>query len=290
MNIINSALVGILSVLSLALQIIFLLNNDHPTDSVEWDIVKHAYAWSIVSAVALIMMFVLGPTHRMLGDIGFWLFAVTGVVSLSAQGIAYVATSSSDNVLLLFSVISTTGASYFGHFMGMKKDNRDSQPWLRIGAERNITAVRTYQIISFLKLVFSLVPYIIMVLINGYIEPCIIGWYCTYFFFTTAYWAFAAVPAFIPIEYQVIDTIIIDFSIGYKKVKIVVSAVTLVSLSIIYGTAIRLDGPNLFYSLWSLLFFVAAIVCDHINARYYAHRYKLMVQRKVLSRRRKRFG
>ena len=33
MNIVISAL-GILSVLSLALQIIFLLNNDHPTDSV----------------------------------------------------------------------------------------------------------------------------------------------------------------------------------------------------------------------------------------------------------------
>ena len=284
MNIINSALVGILSVLSLALQIIFLLNNDHPTDSVEWEIVKHAYAWSIVSAVALIMMFVLGPTHRMLGDIGFWLFAVTGVVSLSAQGIAYVATSSSDNVLLLFSVISTTGASYFGHFMGMKKDEDDYD-----GLERNITAVRSYQIISFLKLVFSLAPFIIMVLINGYIEPCILGWYCTYFFFTSAYWAFAALPAFIPIEYQLIDTMLIEMSIGYKKVKIVVSAVILVSLSIIYGTAIRLDGPNLYYSLWSLLFFVAAIVCDHINARYYAHRYKLMVLRKVGERRVARF-
>lgn len=284
MNIINSALVGILSVLSLALQIIFLLNNDHPTDSVEWDIVKHAYAWSIVSAVALIMMFVLGPTHRMLGDIGFWLFAVTGVVSLSAQGIAYTATSSTDNVLLGFSVISTTGVSYFGHFMGMKKDEDDYD-----GLERNITAVRSYQIISFLKLVFSLAPFIIMVLINGYIEPCILGWYCTYFFVTSAYWAFAALPAFIPIKYQVIDTMLIEISIGYKKVKIVVSAVILVSLSIIYGTAIRLDGPNLYYSLCSLLFFVAAIVCDHINARYYAHTYKLMVQRKVGERRVARF-
>ena len=168
--------------------------------------------------------------------------------------------------------------------MGMKKDEDDYD-----GLERNITAVRSYQIISFLKLVFSLAPFIIMVLINGYIEPCILGWYCTYFFFTSAYWAFAALPAFIPIEYQLIDTMLIEMSIGYKKVKIVVSAVILVSLSIIYGTAIRLDGPNLYYSLWSLLFFVAAIVCDHINARYYAHRYKLMVLRKVGERRVARF-
>jgi hypothetical protein len=268
-------IVTILSVISIVSQLLFILNEENKNDT-------NALSASWVSLVALCLMFVLPMAKRVIGDLGDWLFIVDSVVSLSAQGIAFGIKRSSD--VLFISLVATITASYVGHFMKKKKEKNYNV--VRVVPDDE--AIRNYMVINVVKVLLSLGPIIVYVSHDYKYPDNLNGWFWAAFISLTLYILFGTLAAFVSpsvlnsnnIEICGSDPInFMELNLGAKPFKIFLSAIILSSLSVVYGETLKA------VDMISVLCYVGALVCDHINAKYFKKAYKKAVK---TSRKRRR--
>ena len=266
----------VLSAISIVLQLNFVLDHINKDDT-------NALTASWVSIIALGLMFVLPMAKRVIGEIGDWLFIVTSVVSLSAQGIAFGMKRSSD--YLLISLIATVIASYVGHFM-KKRKKKTNYSVVRVVSDEE--AIRNYMILSLVKVLAALGPIIVYIVHDFDYPNNLDGWFWAAFISLTLYILFGALAAFASpnmlmfnnIEFCGSDPIsLMELNLGAKPFKILISAIILTSLSIVYGETLEI------VDLVSVLCYVVALVCDHVNAKYFKKGYAKAVK---TSRKRRR--
>jgi len=267
--------VVILSAISIVLQLNFVLDDINKNDT-------NALTASWVSIIALCLMFVLPMAKRFIGEIGDWLFIVDSVVSLSAQAIAFGIKRSSD--LLLVSLIATVIASYVGHFMKTKK--KTNYDVVRVVPDEE--AIRNYMILSLVKVLAALGPIIVYIVHDFDYPNNLDGWFWAAFISLTLYILFGALAAFASPNILLINNIevcgsdpisLMELNLGAKPFKILISAIILTSLSIVYGETLEV------VDLVSVLCYVVALVCDHVNAKYFKKGYAKAVK---TSRKRRR--
>ena len=236
-------------------------------------------AASYIALFALVAMFIVPMVKFYYVSIGLqetwtWIFIVTALVSLGAQGYIYGnAMSHHYEGLVAISVLLTVIASYTGHFM--KSKIKEEEEFESRNAKSN------YMFYSFVQFIATLLPVILIIIwsqIDGYPESLTI-----IFIITMAsllfYASFSMITAFVsPVtlfkyeSYWVCNTrdsaqSILDWIRDSKPVKIMLSAIIFAGLTIIYG-----NTKNV-YDLVNIIIFTVALVAEHINALYYKKKY-----------------
>ena len=238
-------------------------------------------AASYIALFALVAMFIVPMIKSYYISFGLqetwtWIFIVTSLVSLGAQGYIYGnAMGHNYEGLVAISVVLTVIASYTGHFMKNKfKEEEDFE----FGIKK---AKSNYMFYSFVQFAATLLPVILIIIwsqIDGYPESLTI-----IFIITLAsllfYASFSMVTAFVsPVtlfkyeSYWICSSkdsaqSILEWIRDSKPVKIMLSAIIYAGLTIIYG-----NTENV-YDLVNIIIFTVALVAEHINALYYKKKY-----------------
>ena len=149
-------------------------------------------------------------------------------------------------------------------------------------------AIRSYMILSLVKVLAALGP-IIVYIVHDYDYPNDLdGWFWAAFISLTIYILLGALAAFASPNILLVNNIemcgsdpitLMELNLGAKPFKILISAIILTSLSVVYGETLEI------VDLISILCYVVALVCDHVNAKYFKKGYAKAVQ---TSRKRRR--
>ena len=264
--------VTILSIVSISLQAVYL--QTHPNNPS-----------SVAAIVALALMFVTPMAKFYLGAIGEWIFIVTSLVSLGAQGYAFGhGIGKPEEVLVGLSLISTIIASYVGHYM--KPPKRKTSNFKTMPTTGQVASdIGQYMFFSFVQFLATAIPVILYILwsqMDGYSTTLIEIWVVT-LISLILYSVFGGIAAFM--EPDVLSTYnaywmcnsdksVLEWMQESKAVKIVLSALAFSGLTIVYGYTENMAD------LVNVVVFTVALVAEHINALYYKEIYYQTVRRR----------
>ena len=266
--------VTVLSILSISLQAVYL--QTHPNNPS-----------SVVAIVALALMFVTPMAKVYLGAIGEWIFIVTSLVSLGAQGYAFGhGIGKPEEILVGLSLISTILASYVGHYMKPRKSERKTSNFKStpsVGqAASDVGQYMFFSFVQFLATVIPIVFYILWSQMDGYSSTLIEVWIVT-LISLVLYSVYSALSAFMEPDVLSVyaatwmctsDKSILEWMQESKALKIVLSALAFSGLTIVYGNTESVAD------LVSVITFTVALVAEHVNALYFKQTYYQTVRRR----------
>ena len=224
--------VTVLSILSISLQAVYL--QTHPNNPS-----------SVVAIVALALMFVTPMAKVYLGAIGEWIFIVTSLVSLGAQGYAFGhGIGKPEEILVGLSLISTILASYVGHYMKPRSKSSNLKTTPSVGqAASDVGQYMFFSFVQFLATVIPIVFYILWSQMDGYSSTLIEVWIVT-LISLVLYSVYSALSAFMEPDVLSVyaatwmctsDKSILEWMQESKALKIVLSALAFSGLTIVYG-------------------------------------------------------
>lgn len=263
--------VTVLSILSISLQAVYLqTHTNNPS--------------SVAAIIALALMFVTPMAKVYLGAIGEWIFIVTSLVSLGAQGYAFGhGIGKPEEILVGLSLISTIIASYVGHYMKPRSKSSNLKTTISVGkAASDVGQYMFFSFVQFLATVIPIVFYILWSQMDGYSSTLIEIWVVT-LISLILYSVYSALSAFMEPDVLSVyaaawlctsDKSILEWMQESKALKIVLSALAFSGLTIVYGNTESVAD------LVSVITFTVALVAEHINALYYKETYYQTVRRR----------
>ena len=263
--------VTVLSILSISLQAVYL--QTHPNNPS-----------SVVAIVALALMFVTPMAKVYLGAIGEWIFIVTSLVSLGAQGYAFGhGIGKPEEILVGLSLISTILASYVGHYMKPRSKSSNLKTTPSVGqAASDVGQYMFFSFVQFLATVIPIVFYILWSQMDGYSSTLIEVWIVTLISLVLCS-VYSALSAFMEPDVLSVyaatwmctsDKSILEWMQESKALKIVLSALAFSGLTIVYGNTESVAD------LVSVITFTVALVAEHVNALYFKQTYYQTVRRR----------